>query len=187
MAMKKLIYCATAFAMMFFAGSCQQELRETSAGEATLTYSVELPGVVTKAIGDGSKVNQLIYEVWRTGEDGIITDESTRLYQADIIKGADENGWIVPLNLVQDQYYKVLFWAQEQGENFDTEYLTEVSFKADPFESNQEKYAAFYGQSEVISTYEAPKPKTVTLTRPFAQLNIGTLNNVDENEYTDNA
>ena len=64
--MKKLIYSAAALAMAFFAASCQQENLEPVAQESTLTFSVELPGVQTKAIGDGFNVDQLVYEVWKT-------------------------------------------------------------------------------------------------------------------------
>ena len=71
--MKKLIYCVVALVNVLFAGSCQQELIETLAGETTVTYTVELPVVETKAatdanrwIGDGNNVDQLIYEVWKT-------------------------------------------------------------------------------------------------------------------------
>ena len=117
--MKKLIYCALALAAGLFAASCQRENLEPVAEGTTVTYTVELPGAATKAdIGDGSNVNQLIYEVWKTGDDGDITKASTRLYQASIlIENGAPRKWIVPLNLVQDQYYKVLFWAPGKEKN----------------------------------------------------------------------
>ena len=64
--MKKLIYCAAALATALFAGSCQQEMLDTTATETTVTYTVALPDAQTKAIGDGLNVDQLIYEVWKT-------------------------------------------------------------------------------------------------------------------------
>ena len=188
--MKKLIYCAAALATALFAGSCQQELLDTPAGETTVTYSVELPGEVTKAIGDGTNVDELIYELWIVGEDGEITRESTRLYQKTLVN-KQENKWIVTLNLVQDQTYKVLFWAQvekpEGHENYNTNNLTAVTYAADitkDYSTNQEDYAAFYA-SKVISTFTTPKRETVTLKRPFAQINIGTENTLQsEDGYT---
>ena len=188
--MKKLIYCAAALATALFAGSCQQELLDTPAGETTVTYSVELPGAVTKAIGNGTNVDELVYELWIVGEDGEITPESTRLYQKTLVN-KQENKWIVTLNLVQDQTYKVLFWAQvekpEGHENYNTNNLTAVTYAANitkDYSTNQEDYAAFYA-SKVISTFTTPKRETVTLKRPFAQLNIGTENTLQsEDGYT---
>ena len=189
--MKKLIYCAAALATALFAGSCQQELLDNAAGETTVSYSVALPGASTKAIGDGTNVNQLVYEVWKVGEDGNITDLSTRLYQKTInVAPTAEKKWIVSLNLVQNQYYKVLFWAQVQKEagfeNYDTDELRNVHYAFDvtkAYSSNQEDYAAFYGTKN-LSTFSTPQGETITLTRPFGQLNIGTTNNADETEYT---
>ena len=188
--MKKLIYCALALAAGLFASSCQQENLEPVAQENTVTYTVEVPGVDTKAIGDGQNVDQLVYEVWKTGEDGVITDKSTRLYQKTIDLAPDApRKWIVSLNLVQNQTYKTLFWAQvgkpEGHENYNTDQLTNVHYAYDvtkDYSSNQESYAAFYG-TDVLDTHTPLKGKTITLTRPFAQLNIGTLNTALEDEY----
>ena len=53
--------------MAFFAASCQQEMLDPAAQESTVTYTVELPGLQTKAfMGTVSKVDELIYEVWKT-------------------------------------------------------------------------------------------------------------------------
>ena len=188
--MKKLIYCALALAAGFFVASCQQENLEPVAQENSVTYTVEVPGVDTKAIGDGQNVDQLVYEVWKTGEDGVITDKSTRLYQKTINLAPDApRKWIVTLNLVQNQTYKALFWAQvgkpKGHENYNTDQLTNVYYAYDvtkDYSSNQESYAAFYG-TDVLDTHTPLKGKTITLTRPFAQLNIGTLNTALEDEY----
>ena len=81
--MKKLLYCAAALAMAFFAGSCQQENLEPVAGNGTVTFTVEAPAnVQTKAIADGQNVDQLVYEVWLTPNIGTL-DGGQKLYQAD--------------------------------------------------------------------------------------------------------
>ena len=199
--MKKLIYCAAALATALFAGSCQQELLETTGSETTVTYSVELPGAVTKAgetadgkIGDGSNVTELVYELWLVGNDEAITSSSTRLFHktTPMLKRESDGKRhaSVTLNLVQDQKYRVLFWAQVGGkEIYVTDNLTAVTYKNDlakGYNANQEDYAAFYA-TEVISTVTPPKSKTIELKRPFAQLNIGTENTLQsEDEYTIN-
>ena len=149
-----------------------------------MTYTVELPDVQTKAIGDGLNVDQLVYEVWKTGEEGEL---STRLYQKTINLAPEApRKWIVTLNLVQNQTYKALFWAQvAEAEAYNTENLTDVYFAKNltsGYFSNQESYAAFYG-TDVLDTNTPLKGKTITLTRPFAQLNIGTLNTALVDEY----
>ena len=51
--MKKIIFSIAVMVSAFFAASCQQEMLETQAGGNTVTYTVEVPGVATKAIADG--------------------------------------------------------------------------------------------------------------------------------------
>ena len=186
--MKKLIYCAAALATALFAGSCQQEMLDTTAVETTVTYTVALPEAQTKAIGDAENVDELIYEVWvteaaderdLTGKDANGKDKATRLYQstASMVGGRTN----ITLNLVQDQEYTILFWAQKEGAGiYTTNDLTSVSYAKplvggeEGYKSNDETHAAFYGIDFVSDS--DPKSKKVTLKRPFAQLNIATLN-----------
>ena len=66
--MKKLIYCALALAAGLFATSCMQENLEPVQEGNTVTFTVEIPEVATKAtIGDeASSINDLVYAVYRT-------------------------------------------------------------------------------------------------------------------------
>ena len=189
--MKKLIYCAAALAAMIFAGSCQQENLEPVAQENTVTYTVELPDVQTKAIGDASTVDQLIYEVWKTetADERDLTNsaKATRLYQDQtaLVQRNGKTCAVVTFNLVQDQEYTILFWAQKNGAGvYNTENLTDVHYakECEPgsseYFSNQENYAAFYAADFVSD--EDTKSRTVILKRPFAQLNIATKNTVED-------
>ena len=188
--MKKLIYCAAALATALFAGSCQQELLDTPAGETTFTYSVEIPEAMTKAIGDGTNVNNLFYEVWITKTENDQTlDGAVRLYHKNI-EMVRESGKTsranVTLNLVQNQFYTILFWAQcgNAGQGvYDVTNLTEVTYKENvEYKSNQEMYAAFYAVD--YASDKTPRSKKVLLKRPFAQINLGTTNDVPADEYT---
>ena len=190
--MKKLIYCAAAFAMAFFAASCQQEMLAPAAQESTVTYTVELPGVQTKAfMGTVSKVDELIYEVWKTeaaderdlnGTSDNGNAKATLLYQKTVPMTNQRT--VITLNLVQDQEYTVLFWAQKRGTGvYNTDALTDVYYAktwngseddANCLYSNQESYEAYYA-TEFISDGDK-KSRTVVLKRPFAQLNLGTKN-----------
>ena len=198
--MKKLIYCAAALATALFAGSCQQEMLDTPVGENTVTYTVEIPEVQTKAvIGDGLNVDQLIYEVWVTVNpnerdlngfiEGTTTPKAVRLYQDEtsLVQLDNKRKAVVTFNLVQDQNYTILFWAQvARGEGeaaiYDTENLTNVTYagnvlpNSSVYFSNQEDYAAFYAAAFVKDSDS--KSKSIKLKRPFAQLNIATENTV---------
>ena len=193
--MKKLIYCAAALATALFAGSCQQEMLDTTATETTVTYTVALPDAQTKAIGDAATVDQLIYEVWKTevaGERDLKGTKdgkanATRLYQDQtaLVQRNGKTCAVVTFNLVQDQEYTILFWAQKAGTGvYDTSELTDVHYAegfapgSSEYISNQENYAAFYAAS-FVSDVDS-KSRNVTLMRPFAQLNIATKNTVKD-------
>jgi hypothetical protein len=205
--MKKLIYSAAALAMAFFAASCQQENLEPVAQESTVTFSVELPGVQTKAIGDGFNVDQLVYEVWKTENPNVRdlnnpAQKATRLYQetATMAELDGEQKTVISLNLVHDQNYTILFWAQNSeavevdGQKvpaYVTDDLTAVTYKkavrTGEYLSNNENMAAFYNVAFLTKTeIEQPSTRRVELKRPFAQLNIGTKNTVEEYTVTMN-
>ena len=188
--MKKLLYCAAALAMAFFAGSCQQEKLEPVAGNGTVTFTVEAPAnVQTKAIADGKNVNELIYEVWLTGSLGDLTQNAQKLYQATTEMAVDQadgkNKASITLDLVNDQKFTVLFWAQVEGTGvYNTSELNAVTYTnktAEAYYANDENLAAFYAVAYVNDCRHVKKDGTptgseVTLRRPFAQLNLGTLN-----------
>ena len=170
--MKKLLFFASALAGLFLAASCQRENLEPVGGN-TVTYTVQVPGKLsTKAIGtDVAAVTELIYEVYRIDEQGT----ETKLYQKSQTRDAanGETNWTVELELVNNQDFRVLFWAQvpENGV-YTTTSLKNVTL-ATGLNANAENYAAFAGQDEI--TYgENLAGRTVTLERPVAQLNIAT-------------
>ena len=186
--MKKLIYCALALAAGLFAASCQQENLEPVAQENTVTYTVEVPGVVTKAVADGKNVDRLYYEVYMTNSTTKADlSDATLLYKKDIAMVTSQEATSranVTLNLVQNQNYTVLFWAQCDIENpiYDVTDLRNVTYNGGAtIKSNHEDYAAFYAVDYISDA--TPRDKKVYLKRPFAQLNIGTtINPIDYNE-----
>lgn len=172
--MKKLFYSAAIMALAFFAGSCQQENLEPVGGN-TVTYTVQVPdALATKAVGeDVTAVTELIYEVYRT-EAQSAEDHSqfeTKLYQktATLTAGVAR----VELELVNNQNFRVLFWAQvpENGV-YNTADLKDVKL-AQSLDANAEKYNAFAG-ADYIKSGDNLVGRTITLVRPIAQLNIAT-------------
>ena len=183
--MKKLIYCALALAAGLLAASCQQENLEPAGQGDTVTYTVDVPGVVTKAIADGKNVDRLFFEVYKTNvENTPDLSNAVLLYKKDIPMETSEEATsraIVTLNLVQNQYYTVLFWAQCGAEDqgvYNVSDLKAVTYKdTTSMESNHENYAAFYAVDFISDS--TPRNKKVYLERPFAQLNIGTKYTID--------
>ena len=181
--MKKVFLLVSAFACLFFVASCQQENLEPAVKGNTVTYTVEAPGALqTKAIADGMNVTELIYEVWITSADkttALAETGAQRLYQAktDMFPEGGKNKATVTLDLVNDQHYTVLFWAQvKDAAAYNTANLTAVTYAKDldKYLANDESLAAFYAV-DFVNDGGAPS-KTVYLKRPFAQINLCTLN-----------
>lgn len=189
--MKKALFLVSALAMIFFAGSCQNDSLEVRSDKGMLTFTVEAPGVfsATKSIADGTNVDQLIYEVWTLDASGQL---ATRLFQDDT-KSLDldptdnKRKTTLALELLNDQQYAILFWAQvKDTDAYNTAALTEVSYAqklTEDYFANDESLAAFYAVAyindgkHVEKDLTTPADGTVYLRRPFAQLNLGTINN----------
>ena len=193
--MKKLLYCVAVLATAFFAGSCQRENLEPVQEGNTVTFTVEAPAAMqTKAIADGLNVDELVYEVWITNDAlGNLETGAQKLYQAktDMKVEGKVNKATITLDLVNDQQFTVLFWAQvKETDVYNTTELNAVTYtKAAALENayaaNDERLAAFYGVAYVNDTKHVtkegqPTTGTVILRRPFAQINLGTLNTSTE-------
>lgn len=172
--MKKILLFSSALAGLFFAASCQQENLEPVGGN-TVTYTVQVPdALATKVIGeDVSAVTELIYEVHRTEaqrKDDHSQNE-TKLYQktATLTNGVAT----VELELVNNQNFRVLFWAQDPSNGvYTTDDLKSVTISQN-LDANAESYAAYAG-SDYIKYGDNLAGRTITLVRPVAQLNIAT-------------
>ena len=177
--MKKLFFSAVALASLFFAASCQQENLEPVNASNTVTYTVQVPDVVaTKALGDDvTPVNELVYEVYRTEGERVttFTNVDNLLYH----RTAPVNNGVatITLELVNDQNFTVLFWAQtkvleDQTPIYNVDDLTNVTVSRNAV-ANNVNAAAFVGRDFIINCVSDSDCK-VTLTRPVSQLNIAT-------------
>ena len=188
--MKKLIYCAAALATALFAGSCQQELLDTAQGDSTVTFTVAVPELATtKAYGDGENINNLVYAVYKTDAENLEGAQASMasnslVYQINPKAQGEVTTFVdgktnIKLELVKDQNYIVLFWAQVNqtwvtGESFD---LTNITYPS-KLEANNDKYSAFSGVA-YVSRVNGPRSEKVTLYRPFAQINIASTDPAD--------
>ena len=173
--MKKILYSAAAMAFAFFAASCQKEVLEPVASGNTVTYTVQVAdAVATKALGDDiTAVNELVYEVYRTVDEGEtdFTGVDNLLYHktATITNGTAT----IEIEFVNDQNFTVLFWAQTKDNGvYNVENLTNVTITS-PDVANNVNAQAFVGRDFVRDCVSDANGK-VTLHRPVSQLNIAT-------------
>ena len=172
--MKKLMLFASALAGLFLAASCQQENLEPVRSN-TVTITVEAPGAInTKAIADGTNVNEVHYAVYKTnsGEDYSIDDSGA--IDGPLAQGVVEminNRASIDFDLLRDQNFTVIFWAQVAGaDHYTLGDLRTITIDNAVVDGNDETRAAFFARYD-FSTYEH-QDHTVTLRRPFAQLNL---------------
>ena len=168
--MKKFLFFASALAGLFLASSCQREnLEPESVG---VTYTINLPEVAQTKGNSGYTEYDLYYEVYKTVD-------ATELETADILfeKKVEMTGntTTLTLDLLNDQSYTILFWANKKGvteDVFGRDDLRKVKIESSL--SNNNDRDAFYGKDQLVD-YDGAVSRTVTLTRPFAQLNVATL------------
>ena len=196
--MKKIFIIAAAVAAMLSGVSCQKE-QPIGGGmfskEAEVSFTVNVPSQVeTKAIAQAENVDVVYYQIWSTPEDA--TKEAVLLYPTKDMEGTcaeaaakrndktDQVEATISVTLVKDQTYTFIFWAQNTAfEGYNTTDLRAIEIDYSKFGGNNDACDAFYAyeQIEVKGAIE----RTITLTRPFAQLNFGAsamtcdLGNVD--------
>ena len=175
--MKKFLLYASAIASMMLAGSCQKEvLAPVSEGETSVKFAIALPdGLQTKAMSQAESTDIVYYEIWNS-------DWSRQLYPVEeagvqsayasaVVDGCKAT---IDLKLISDQTYNFIFWAQNEACGaYDVTELKNVGVNYDVIgaEGNQDKFDAFYAVETI--RVEGPINKTITLYRPFAQLNFG--------------
>ena len=167
--MKKLLYCAAALSAVLFVGSCQRENLEPVVNGG-VTYTISLPETVQTKGSNGYAEYDLYYEVYKTADPAELATATPLFEKTEPMTG---NTTTVVLDLLNDQDYTILFWANKTGvDYFDLADLRKVTVKQAA--SNNNDRDAFCGMDQLVN-FDAATGKTVTLTRPFAQLNIATL------------
>ncbi len=172
--MKKVFLSLMAAAAALFMSSCTKEaqLSGVEGNEAAITIGLNLEnGAATKALGDGTTVNQLIYAIF---------NESGQLITTTV--GSEGDGQVVrnnvtfaphkeTINLAKGQAYTIVFWAQHADAPYTVspDMVVDVDYKG---LNNDETRDAFYKKVEV-PTVTGNTSIDVVLERPFAQVNVG--------------
>lgn len=183
--MKKYFYSLLAATGLLLATSCSQDdlVNETGSESKVVTFKVNLPDQATsRAVGDGTKATELIFAMYEE-------DSNTPLIRKKISDTDDGNNtadgkFTVSVPMAKDIKYDLLFLAYNPGncafniasDPEDTD-LKALSFK-NKLTANLDAYDAFVGvkKSQGITASGA---NSVTLTRPFAQVNAATSDKDD--------
>ena len=156
------------FAALMLANSCSEDnnVPQADSSLAQVTFKVSADGALTRAISDGTTVDELVYRVFDKNGNPIATLPLVKEAAADL-----SSGHTVALTLAKGQTYKVAFWAQKAG---NTAYTVNDNMQVAVNYSganNDESRDAFFNAVEI--TVKDDVAQTVELKRPFAQLNVG--------------
>ena len=170
---KNLFFGLFATMMLLLTTACQKENDLLGNGEATISFEISTPQMATRAFSDGNTATKLWYAVYHKDGEGYELLRKVGTAELDGKKAR------VDVQLATGKTYSVLFWAQADGAPFVLDY-DNLTMSVTYGKCNDENYDAFYWFKEVEVNGTATVG--VTLTRPFAQLNIGTkdLENIDD-------
>lgn len=167
----KFFKSLAAVAMAVLTVGCAKE-QGTQEGPANVTFEIENPVAVTKAIGDGTTAKKLYYQVFDAAGNPIAGLPVQN-------KTLSSLKTTVSFQLVKDQKYNFIFWAQTPVDGYytidETEGLKKITADYSTHKgANDENRDAFFAVEKDL-VISGPVSKTVTFTRPLAQVNIGTL------------
>lgn len=156
--------------------SCNDEMDNglKTGGDGTVTFTAQLPSEMgTRAFADGLTAKHLQYAVYEAGQSTplkVFGDETTVMGEAEM----NNLKQTVSLKLTTGKTYDVIFWADATT---DSPYTfnpasQEVSVDYSKVNNNSDNCDAFFKKETI--TVSGNQSVDVKLTRPFAQVNIGT-------------
>ena len=163
---------------MLAAGSCQKEV-EFLEGDTMVKFEVSAGDVATKAIADASNITVLHWELYGTD----IRTAAAPYGEGTVTDTDGDKNFTVELRLVADQDYNIVFWAETEhgATHYDTKDLRSVKINTYSDENaNDESRAAFFGVHNFQTENGVSVNESVTLYRPFAQINLGTTTYVTD-------
>ena len=173
--MKKL-FAMVAAAGMLFVTSCAKDAAESYAegndGVVTFTLALE-NGAGTRTVSDGQSAKDLYYAVYNVSA-GVFVPGYTLTTEANTFVDKETT---VTFRLVKGQTYKAVFWAQSaDAEAFTLEQTANditMTFDYEGVKNNNEALDAFFAVYD-FTLSQSGLNQTITLHRPFAQINLAT-------------
>ena len=168
--MKQTKYILAAALAVLALGCNKEQVTEAvpDGTEVSVTFTAELPGMQTKAIGDGLTAKNLSVAVY----DDASNAAGTHIVALDKTAVFDALHTTVEYSLVKGKTYHFIFWAQAEGAPYTFNPETKKVAINYTGAANDEKRDAFYAVKTLKVTGPATEP--VQLHRPFAQVNFGT-------------
>lgn len=154
----------------------------------TVSFSLEVEGDMnSRSVSDGSIIDELYFQVLdqdgnpsEYGEDPdseFVTKENNVVVKKDV---SSESGVTFPVKfsfvLLRGQSYNISFWAQSSKTTaYDLSNYPKVVVDYTQAKNNDETRDAFFGNIFIPNTVGTNDLGTVTLKRPFAQVNLGAI------------
>ena len=158
--MKKLIYLLLAMPLIF--ASCSKDEGMASEETVQVSFSTELPKRIgTRASATVLNVNKVVCAVFEGGE------EISALRKVITIQEGEDI--VFAPRLIKGRTYDVVFWAMKD-DNYNVDDMKTIT-RASVATATESDFDAFTESVEVEVT--GSKSETITLKRPFAQLNLG--------------
>lgn len=174
--MTKLQYsCMAALGAALLLTSCSSDEPINRVDGEGVQITLRLPdAMMTRAsqqFGDGLDAVDLTYAVYNSNGTLVTTETKQDFFDGTKLSNT------LPLDLLNGEKYTILFWADSFGGGEDTPFTFSTDDKTitvdyTKIQPNSEAYDAFYACDTL--TVKGPVTKTVTLNRPFAQINFGT-------------
>ena len=157
-----------AAAVLLTASCAKEDISSTiGGGEVEVTFTADLAGLGTRAIADGNTVDCVYLAIFDANNDAYLQD-LTKAEGYPVSNGLAT----IPVVLLKDKKYDLVFWAQKDGTGAYTLDLANRQVKAnyDAAANNEERDAFF----NISNDWTAGKDNTTfELRRPFAQINVG--------------
>ena len=181
--MKRIFYFA--LAAVVCAVACQKvDQLEQIGAKSEVAFQVALPGALgTKAISDGEKALVLYYATYT--DEGKMIPSLSNTDEGVVVSGKTAT---IRLQLVKDLNYDVVFWAQAQEcAAFAFDWAgAQMTVSYDGL-ANDDYRDAFYAVRQDLKVTDGQLQETVTLYRPFAQINFGAADYQSVVDYYDQA
>lgn len=177
--MKKLFRFFVATALVAFVAACGNDSTDPyvpSNGDTDVTFSVAMPeGIASRAdfeVSDGTSATHLDYAIYVTGDLEDKAKPQVLKGEATFVNKQTE----FTVRLVAGKSYDIIFWATAPENGVYTVDWTTKVLSIDytnDVTGNNEKRDAFVWVERGFVVKGQAEPKTITLYRPFARLNIG--------------
>lgn len=162
-----------ALATMLLATSCSEDeiVAQSSGNEVTVSFTAQLRSdVKTKAVGDDTEnVDQMIFAVYDESDKELVDLRQT----ITSFEEADNGKKTTTVNvvLVKGQTYSFAFWAQKEDHAAYTFDPKTATVTVDYSSANDRSADAFFAAKNNY-TVNGSFEETITLKRPFAQVNF---------------